>query len=147
MTLIRSLFSWHGRIRGGQFFFWLFGASLIASAGSMVLTQTLIPIDPESGGRLADSTFWVLWWAGQLPGTIAIASLLARRLHDLGYSARWLMPAGAYVFLAVLASTRWDMTNTLLGAAISIPVVAAMICLLVAPGEPRENRYGPAPTA
>lgn len=144
VDLIRFLFRWHGRITGRQLFVWTFGVGIVTTLASMFLIFTLLR-DQISRGFVADSGFWALWYAGQLPGMISSASLVARRLHDLGHSARWLIPAAAYFAAVGVASQKWDLTNTWPGFAIAVSWVAATIWLFVAPGERRENHYGPAP--
>lgn len=148
MERIIFLFRWDGRIRGGQFLVWTFGVSFLSTLASMALVQAFIPRDPISGGWPADTKFWTVWSAGQLPGWIAIASLVARRLHDLGRSAIWLLPALAYAAVVKLATLAWpDFYNSPLALAISLPWLAAVIWLIAAPGEPQENRYGAPPTS
>ena len=111
MDWIRFLFRWNGRIRRGQLIVWSFGVGLLSTLASMALVFAFLPRDPVLGGWPADARFWSIWSLGQLPGWVAIASLMARRLHDLGKSAVWLIPIFAYFAVLQLVVFTWPGIN------------------------------------
>ena len=84
-----------------------------------------------------------MWSLGQLPGWIATASLMARRLHDLGRSAAWLVPIFAYVGVLQFVALMWPgINNTWMAFVLILPMLVATLWLIGAPGEKHDNRFG-----
>jgi uncharacterized membrane protein YhaH (DUF805 family) len=91
-----------------------------------------------------------LWWLGILISIatlvalfVSLASLVARRLHDMnfsGYHAIWVVPVlfAGVIVPAALASEGVDIS----GFAIYLLVAAIGACLLLVPGTKEENRFG-----
>lgn len=147
MGWIRFLFQWEGRIRGGQLLVWSFAVGILSTLASMALVMAFIPRDPVLGGWPGDSKFWLVWSMGQLPSWVATASLMARRLHDLGRSAAWLIPFFAYGAIVGFVGLTWPgINNTWVAFVIISPALIAVLWLVGAPGDRHDNRYGPVPT-
>lgn len=147
MGWIRFVFRWDGRIRGGQFIVWTFGVGSLSTLASMALVDAFIPRDPILGGWPADAKFWSIWSLGQLPGFVSTASLAARRLHDLGKSAVWLIPFFAYIAVLYLADFMWpDFKDTWMALILALPTLIVVLWLIGAPGEKHDNRFGPVTT-
>jgi uncharacterized membrane protein YhaH (DUF805 family) len=137
------LFRWDGRIRGGQLIVWSFGVGLLTTLASMALVFAFVPRDPVLGGWPADAKFWSVWSLGQLPGWVATASLMARRLHDLGKSATWLIPIFVYVAVPQLVVFMWPgINNTWMAVLLVVPMLIVTLWLIGAPGEKHDNRFG-----
>lgn len=146
MGWLSFLYRCDGRIRGGQFLVGLFGASLLGGLGSFVLVATLLDPDPARGLYRSDAEFWRVFMVGQIPGIVATAALIARRLHDVGKSAILAIPFFAYIAALSLAALGWpNINNTWLSAVLQLPIFAMLIWLFIAPGDPGDNRFGPAP--
>ena len=140
---IKFLFRWDGRIRGGQLIVWSFGIGFLSTLASMALVFAFVPRDPVLGGWHADARFWSVWSLGQLPGLIATASLVARRLHDLGRSAVWLIPIFVYLAVIQLVVFLWPGVNTTWMAFVLIlPMLVVTLWLIAAPGDKHDNRFG-----
>ncbi len=90
---------------------------------------------------------------------LAAISAAAQRLHDTGRSAWWIVAAFVGLFaggLALCFSLLQFMPITsmqpggaiflIVTATITFPMLAMMMWLHFAPGDPRANRYGPVPT-
>ena len=147
MGWIRFLFRWDGRIRGGQLIIWSFGVGLLSTLASTALVFAFVPRDPILGGWPADARFWSIWSLGQLPGWVATASLMARRLHDLGKSAVWLIPIFAYIAALQLVVFTWPgINNTWMEFVLILPMLIVTLWLIGAPGEKHDNRFGPVTT-
>lgn len=72
---------------------------------------------------------------------------MARRLHDLGKSAIWVVPFFAYFMAVGLIARTWpNINDTWLSAVLMFPAFATLIWLFVTPGDPEDNRFGPPPT-
>jgi uncharacterized membrane protein YhaH (DUF805 family) len=141
------LFRWTGRIRGGQLIVWSFGVGLLSTLASMALVLAFLPRDPVLGGWPADAKFWSIWSLGQFPGWVATASLMARRLHDLGKSAIWLVPIFAYIAVLQLVVFMWPgINNTWMAFVLILPTLIVTLWLIGAPGEKHDNRFGPETT-
>jgi uncharacterized membrane protein YhaH (DUF805 family) len=141
---ISFLFRWDGRIRGGQLIVWSFGVGLLSTLASMALLFAFVPRDPVLGGWPGDAKFWTVWSLGQLPGWVATASLMARRLHDLGKSAVWLIPIFAYTIVLQLVVFVWpDINNTWIVFVLILPMLLVTLWMIGAPGEKHDNRFGP----
>jgi uncharacterized membrane protein YhaH (DUF805 family) len=85
-----------------------------------------------------------LWWLGLFvfaTGALGLAasygSLIARRLHDLGFSGYHTVWAAAAEFAAMFAS--YGSIRMLL---VSLPLILISLWLTFWPGEPASNRYG-----
>lgn len=147
MDWIRFLFRWTGRIRGGQLIVWSFGVGLLSTLASMALVFAFLPRDPVLGGWPADAKFWSIWSLGQLPGWVATASLMARRLHDLGKSAIWLVPIFAYIAVLQLVVFMWPgINNPWMAFVLILPMLIVTLWMIGAPGEKHDNRFGPVTT-
>ena len=145
---IRFLFRWDGRIRGGQLIVWSFGAGLLSTLVSLALLLAFIPRDPVLGGWPADARFWSVWSVGQLPGLVATASLMARRLHDVGRTAVWLVPIFAYVAALYVVGFTWpSINNTWVALVLMLPILVVTLWLIGAPGEKHDNRFGTVTTS
>jgi uncharacterized membrane protein YhaH (DUF805 family) len=108
------------------------------------LLFALVTQNPVSGGWVGDARFWSVWSVGQLPGSISIASLMARRLHDLGKSAIWLIPIFAYYAMICLVAFLWpEINDTGMALPLVLPMFVVAFWLIGAPGEKRDNRFGP----
>lgn len=143
MGWIKFLFRWDGRIRGGQFIVGSVGVALLSTLASMALVLALVPRDPVLGGWPDDARFWSVWSLGELPGWIATAALAARRLHDLGRSALWLIPIFVYGAVLQLVFFMWPgINNTWIAFVAILPMLAITLWLIVAPGERHDNRFG-----
>lgn len=149
MRWIKFLFRWDGRIRGGQLLVLAFAVELFATLLMMALVFTFLDRDPGTGAWRGDETFYLAVAVSHVPAWAAMASLVARRLHDLGLSASWMCAVFAYVGLLCLFEFAWgnSLNNTWLGAALAAPIFVAAIWLVAAPGERGDNRYGSAPIA
>jgi len=140
------LFRWDGRIRGGQFIVGSLGAALLSTLASMMLLFAFVPVDPILGGWPDDVKFWSVWTLGQLPGWVATSSLTARRLHDLGKSAIWLIPIFAYVAALQLALFIWPgIDGTWVALVLISPILMVGLWLFSAAGENHDNRFGAMP--
>jgi uncharacterized membrane protein YhaH (DUF805 family) len=142
---IDFLFRWNGRIGRGQFLVWFFAAGFVSTILSMILVFAFVPQLP-GGGWLDDTRFWSAWSIGQFPGWLAQASLAARRLHDLGRSAWFIVACVVYVTALQSIYSVWHLNEDWLDLVLGLPIVAAALWLFATPGEPHENRYGLAPT-
>ena len=80
------------------------------------------------------------WTVGFLAFVIW-ATVTARRLHDLGRAGWWVAPLFGLVWLAAFTAPRLQW----LGGALSLLIVALHALLLIWPGEPGFNRFGPPP--
>ena len=110
-------------------------ASLIGIAVVAVLIQPLQIIPPG----------WVHEVYGWTVGFIAFViwgTFMARRLHDLGKAGWWIAPLFGLACLAPLAApvVAW------LGAGFGFLAVAIQVVLLLWPGQPGFNRFGPKPS-
>src|SRR5262245_34643954 len=98
----------------------------------------------------------VLGWRGIVAnlvlGWLAWAAI-AKRLHDLGCSSRWILGgflawvAGAIAVPPIAGSHALEMGTAGFGAtlaALMLPPLGLALLLLLAKGEPAGNRYGPA---
>lgn len=113
----------------------------------MALVFAFLPRDPVLGGWPADAKFWSIWSLGQLPGWAATASLMARRLHDLGKSAIWLVPIFAYIAVLQLVVFMWPgINNTWMAFVLILPMLIVTLWMIGAPGEKHDNRFGPVTT-
>lgn len=103
------------------------------TAGVLMKSTLLIPVGP---GRWA--------WAVVVgfPGFVIWGVFTARRLHDLGLAGWWFaLLAG----LAVFAPHDPIAPQTPLAWATGAVLAALTVILLLWPGYPRFNRFGPAP--
>lgn len=115
------LFSSAGRI-GRRYF--LVGAAGVLAAG--LLIRALTPPDLH----------WTGWLANP-PLLFCAACITAKRLHDVGRTGWW----GGVILLAVMVL--WGGPHGL-GGFVSVLVLAwAGVELLLVPGQPGFNRYGP----
>lgn len=144
MSWFGFLFRWDGRIRGGQLLGWSFGVSGLSSLASIALVMAFVPQDPVHGGWYGDARFWSFWYLGQLPGAISSSSLTARRLHDLGSSALWLIPILVYGALLHVVALIWpDIDGTWVVFVLALPLIVVLFWLIGAPGDKHDNRFGP----
>ena len=86
-------------------------------------------------------------------GWLAWAAI-AKRLHDLGRSSRWILGgvlgwvAGTIAVAPIAGSHALEIGTAGFGAtlaALLLPPFGLALLLLLAKGEPASNRYGPAP--
>lgn len=82
LNWISFLYRRDGRIRGGQFFVGLLGASLISGLALFVLMTALVYFDPTRGPYRSDDEFSLVILAGQIPGLVAMAALMAADSDD-----------------------------------------------------------------
>lgn len=142
---INFLFRWDGRIRRGQFVVYSFLFGLLSTILSMVLISSVLQPDAD-GGYPGDARFHMLRSLGEFLGWVVSAPLAARRLHDIGRSAVWVVPIYAYNMLVLFAFFTWPGIGNTWGMLVLIlPNLIPAIWLFGTPGDPRENRYGPAP--
>jgi len=89
-----------------------------------------------------------------LPANVAQWALVARRLHDLGRSGWWQVPAMALGMAAVLQvvsmgqsgiEARPDIAAAMLGA--MFLSMAFVVVIGLVRGDPDQNRWGPPPAA
>jgi uncharacterized membrane protein YhaH (DUF805 family) len=68
---------------------------------------------------------------------------MARRLHDLGKSAIWLIPIFAYIAVLQLVVFMWPgINNTWMAFVLILPMLIVTFWLIGAPGEKHDNRFG-----
>lgn len=145
-TLNRMLFDWRGRSSRKGF--------LIAS-GAILGVEIFGAILIHIGGLSADSAMIVILKAALL-WMCGVA--LAKRLHDIGYSAFWIIGAAAAcagwaaIFVpAFLAFAGLDAIqpgsagNMILNAGAMAPALASMLWLQLAAGHDGANIHGLAP--
>lgn len=135
----KAWFSFRGR--AGRREYWrvllvLIGISFALSLFGMV-----------PGGQLIAFPF-------SLAANIAQWALMARRLHDLGRSGWWQVPAMALGMAAVLQVVALGPTGVETNPGLSSAMLGAMLLSLVfvvaigvAKGDPGPNRWGPPPPA
>lgn len=103
-TVLRKTFTWSGRARRSEFWWW----TLAAFAVYVVAIAVELWLDP-SGDSLVITG--VTWFALLLP-TVAVT---VRRLHDRSFSAWWLLlnlvPLGVFVVLVLCAFDSWAGPN------------------------------------
>ena len=114
----QMLFSFEGRIRRGQYWLYAMGFSLVASVALVALSFVLGLALPQ-GGQIA---IIVLVGTLYLPMLYVLSALQAKRWHDRGRSAWWMLVA-----LVPLAN------------------IWGLIEIGFLPGTPGRNEYGPPP--
>ncbi len=126
-----AFLSFQGRIRRRTYGFSLI---ILLCVFWFVIAQILVHPAGDDG-----QTFW----GGMLllilfPAMVCSFALVAKRLHDFGFSGWWSLLAFA-PFLALFSDE--------LGGFGSLIVFIGHIALIFVPGEPRSNQYGPSPKA
>jgi uncharacterized membrane protein YhaH (DUF805 family) len=136
-----ALFSFDGRLRRLAYLRYGIMASI---AGKLLLVGAAAIAVATRGG--------VGWAIGAALAALAVAfwawatvAITAKRLHDLGLSALhliWLGPFGVVCGgLGELAVPR----EPVLGVVLGLVPLGIILWLQLAPGQRRENRFGPAP--
>ena len=141
MSTRQTLLGFDGRLSRGMLLAWglpVLAVALVVYAG---LEHTLAP---SFTGRRAEG---IAGLAVLALGFFPIAPLLAKRLHDFGASAGWLLLAAAPE-IANSGALALGLGGSRLGAAIeyaSFAGGAGLAMIAVWPGTRGANRYGPAP--
>src|SRR5689334_20562399 len=139
LSWLSFYFRWAGRIDRSGLLGGLIVVNFFATALGMALLFALLR--PGAGRGFADTPqFWWLYMAPQLPASIATTSLLARRIHDLGFSAKWLVPFFVGCAIVALVGAQWPSTSMAL--AVALPLDAILLWLLAWPGQMQPNKYG-----
>jgi len=137
------LWSWDGRLNRRQTLLGIYGLGIVATIGMFILFP-LIGV-PSGGGYLMSQT---AMWAIYLPSLVVApfqASMLARRVHDHGKSARVLLIGLALFLVGILIVELPAIRDTALEIVIALPIVLGFFWLILAPGDAAENAYGPPP--
>ena len=130
-TLLANYFSFHGRLARMSFFV----RGVYLSVALLILIIASIPLF-SNGGR-------ALWWAGLAELIIsaavvfvAMASLIVRRLHDLGLAGYHVIWVGAAQLSGTILSYQSDyMLLT------GLPFLAISLWLIFYPGNEGANGY------
>jgi uncharacterized membrane protein YhaH (DUF805 family) len=117
---------------------WSIGVGVVSTLVSMALVFAFVP--QVLGGWAADAKFWSVWSLGQLPAWAATTSLMARRLHDLGKSAVWLIPM--YAYFSALIFVWPGINNMWMAFVLILPMFIVVPWLIGAPGDKHDNRFG-----
>ena len=115
---------------------------------------------------VAGAAIWLGLLSFEDPAMVAVKAVLmlaaisaaAQRLHDTGRSAWWIVSAfiglfagglalcfGLLQFMPIASMQPGGSVFLIVTVAITIPMLAMMMWLHFAPGDPRANRYGPLP--
>jgi uncharacterized membrane protein YhaH (DUF805 family) len=126
---LRLLFSFFGRINRAKY--WLGFALVYAFWGAVMGTwYAALPHDDVSNGVVG---------AAMLAGCVSFFSLIAKRLHDAGQTAWWIV-----VGIAVLGFSATPKDDTFRSIT-SLLLVIAVIVLGSAKGQEGRNKFGPDP--
>jgi uncharacterized membrane protein YhaH (DUF805 family) len=103
-TVLRKTFTWSGRARRSEFWWWALAGFAVYCAAITVELQ----LDPSGDSVVITG---ITWFALLLP-TLAVT---VRRLHDRSFSAWWLLlnllPFGLLVVLVLCAFDSWAGPN------------------------------------
>ena len=166
-SVLRNLFNFSGRARRPEFW-WVF--LIVVVVGFVFLNQFLGRISPFSLSYFDPVDFAIsiiqslLSLAVILPVVylVVMPAVAARRLHDTGRSARWLLiPCAVILGLAIVLGIAtldgspffddgWGVVIAavlfgVIWALISMVGLVALTIVLAAPGAVGPNRYGPYP--
>ena len=134
---IEKRFNWQDRACRSEFW-WFYLATIVIG-----IIASLFNAIPLIGQVISLVISIAIWWLS------IVASI--RRLHDIDKSGFWLLlPAGASIVgITMLAIGLFGGSDLLfaLGFIVAIGGSAYMIFLLVQPGTPGPNKYGPNPLA
>lgn len=134
---IEKRFNWQDRACRSEFW-WFYLATIIIG-----IIASLFNAIPLIGQVIALVINIAIWWLS------IVASI--RRLHDIDKSGFWiLLPAGASIVgITMLAIGLFGGSDLLfaLGIIVGLGGTGYMIFLLVQPGTPGPNKYGPNPLA
>lgn len=162
---LRRSFVWRGRARRAEM--WTFWVTVNVGVGSAqwASLQAGSALAAIGIGREALAVFWGVVALALMPSLVAMS---VRRLHDRGWGAVWaLVPWACSLVLVVvvvfgeaffldagrLAAPGAQIEGFVVGWVLAFFAVAGvwavsalvLLVLLVLPGNPGENRYGPAP--
>ena len=152
---VRKTFVLEGRASREEFWCFFF-ALVIAAAMSLSIRHIVVK------NQLIDKVLWeISYLGGIIVLPLFLFSLSVRRLHDINYSSRILLPGTILMLSALLAGLsipishffwgwgKWDglfliipLYLMILGVAMNI---AIMMIFALWPGNQQENQYGPPP--
>jgi uncharacterized membrane protein YhaH (DUF805 family) len=134
--MMQALVGFEGRLARLPYF----GYSLLLMILGLVPVGIGISL---SGGAAADASI-VLMLAGPIVATCGAVGITIKRLHDMGMSGAHAFWISAIIFISI-ASDRSSQIDP--GFALSMWVIECGIglWLLLAPGQPEDNQYGPVP--
>lgn len=134
---IEKRFNWQDRACRSEFW-WFYLATIVIG-----IIASLFNAIPLIGQVISLVISIAIWWLS------IVASI--RRLHDIDKSGFWLLlPAGASIVgitMLAIGLLRGSDLLFALGFIVAIGGSAYMIFLLVQPGTPGPNKYGPNPLA
>ncbi len=146
MSWAKFLWSWDGRLNRLQFLLGCHGLGLVTILVSYILLPTLAAEDMVGAGyRVTERVSWVMTLSA-LPALPFQASMMVRRLHDLNRSGRivvGLFAAACLVPLAIPVPDGYRAFFSWLGLLLGL----VFLWMVLAPGVPTANNYGPAPAA
>jgi len=128
----RYLFSFRGRIRRVHYWF------LVVASLAIVIVAAAI-----GSLTLKNEPMQWLSYAILLSSSLPILSATIRRLHDLNFSAGYIMLFMIITGLLQVVSVLGGHLSPILGTSCAIVSVTAFVALGVIPGTAKPNRYGP----
>jgi uncharacterized membrane protein YhaH (DUF805 family) len=135
MSLFQTLFGFDGRVARLPYFCWGVLASILSVFG---IFAGVYGYGPGGGGTMLGG---LVLLAGVIASIWTVVALTVKRLHDMGHDglhAAWIFVSG--VVGAVVGEFSDEVALICALASLS-----GGLWLMFAAGEPRGNRYGPAP--
>ena len=148
LALLREkFFCLEGRMNRKPFIIRLLGTYIVTNLLALFLASLLGGIFQSEA--VMSGTLLVVY----IVGAAAISTLVARRLHDLGYSS--VLAALYFLYTATMPLVSQyivenDLMGTLVGSAyqiFGIGVLLFVVCLMLMKGVKGDNRYGKDPLA
>jgi len=149
LKAFRNKFNFSGRASRAEFWAFFLGNHLIGALLAILALASAFGLiwvtDSKNLGTYLLALFagagaYMLFWLLMFVPTLAV---VIRRLHDSGRSGKWLLLYVPVVILGVLASLTHTMELRQLGSLIEVLVSITMLVLMLIPGAPAENPYGP----
>lgn len=144
--LRESVWTWRGRSDRRRTFILYFVACLPAYAFLLLSSMLRMGIAEYRLGGSAAIALWDLVVNLIVATAIAVplSSVIARRLHDIGLRALWLMTPVVIAYSVV--SLFWpcpEIKNTWIGPTLNACLLVFAAFVLFWPGQRSENRFGP----
>jgi len=149
MNVLRWFFSFHGRVGRRVFIFGcLIVAALFFAIGWPLMSViTDVQLRGVHTPYITDAQTTHLWYAMYVLSFIAnfsLASLVVKRLHDMGLSGFWALCVISADTLCAYIALKLPVTLVLLAVFWTIIFFICLLMLVLNPGEQKSNAYGPA---
>jgi uncharacterized membrane protein YhaH (DUF805 family) len=138
MTILRWLFSFHGRV-GRQVYF--LGSFILGAISYVMLWVLELVIKSLHASPVGHYVFLTIWSVSTAIQTYSISCLMVKRLHDIGRSGIWALGAISAVMLYEYIGLGLTMFPPDSGW---LFLFVFSLVLLLYPGEEKDNAYGPA---